>query len=317
MNYIDIILVLLVLLSIWSGVRNGFILGMIELVCWLGTLVLTFTVYPFVVSFLGKYTSAVGLWPIALSFVTTFILIRLVFSVLASRISEQIPATYHLKPLNKASGIFPGLASGLIYAALAAALILLMPISQNVTNEARESRLATKLSGGIEKLERTFSPALDSLNQSLSRITIAPGSTESIKLGFAVQDSNPRPDLEREMLMMVNNERKKRGLIPLKADEELTQVARNHSRDMFSRGYFSHFTPEGASPFDRLRKAEVRFLTAGENLALAQTLAMAHTGLMNSPGHKANILHKSFGRLGIGILDGGMYGLMVTQNFRN
>jgi uncharacterized protein YkwD len=86
---------------------------------------------------------------------------------------------------------------------------------------------------------------------------------------------------------------------------------------MFARSYFSHISPEGATPFDRIRKAEISFLTAGENLALAQSLHLAHTGLMNSPGHKANILHKSFGRVGIGILDGGIYGIMVTQNFRN
>jgi uncharacterized protein YkwD len=61
----------------------------------------------------------------------------------------------------------------------------------------------------------------------------------------------------------------------------------------------------------------VRFLAAGENLAYAHTLQIAHTGLMNSPGHRANILRKQFGRLGIGILDGGIHGLMITQNFRN
>ncbi len=38
---------------------------------------------------------------------------------------------------------------------------------------------------------------------------------------------------------------------------------------------------------------------------------------MNSPGHRANVLHASFGRLGIGILDGGYRGIMVSQEFRN
>lgn len=51
--------------------------------------------------------------------------------------------------------------------------------------------------------------------------------------------------------------------------------------------------------------------------ALAPTLSQAHTGLMNSPGHRANILNNGFGRVGIGILDAGIYGLMITQNFRN
>ena len=78
-----------------------------------------------------------------------------------------------------------------------------------------------------------------------------------------------------------------------------------------------HITPEGKAPSDRIRAAKVPFITAGENLALAQTLGIAHNGLMNSPGHRANILHPAFRRVGIGILDGGPYGIMVTQNFRN
>jgi len=86
---------------------------------------------------------------------------------------------------------------------------------------------------------------------------------------------------------------------------------------MFARGYFAHDTPEGRSPFDRMKEARVQFLTAGENLALAPTLSIAHQGLMNSPGHRANILRPQFGRVGIGIMDGGMRGLMVSQEFRN
>ena len=119
------------------------------------------------------------------------------------------------------------------------------------------------------------------------------------------------------MLELVNRERAAAGLAPLAPDPELTEVARAHSTDMFARGYFSHITPEGRSPFDRMNAAGVKYQTAGENLALAPTLPIAHNGLMNSPGHRANILRPEFGRVGIGIMDGGARGLMVTQNFRN
>jgi uncharacterized protein YkwD len=112
-------------------------------------------------------------------------------------------------------------------------------------------------------------------------------------------------------------QKEKRGLQPLKSDPELTNVARNHSRDMFERGYFSHYTPEGKDPFDRMKAANVQFVAAGENLALGQTLPICHQGLMNSPGHRANILRPNYNRLGIGILDGGIHGLMISQEFRN
>ena len=119
------------------------------------------------------------------------------------------------------------------------------------------------------------------------------------------------------MLGLVNMERRKRGLKPLVADPELVPVARAHSQDMFARGYFSHYTPEGKDPFDRMKAAKIRYQAAGENLALGQTLKICHDGLMNSPGHRANILNPAYGRLGVGILDGGTYGLMISQEFRN
>jgi uncharacterized protein YkwD len=58
-------------------------------------------------------------------------------------------------------------------------------------------------------------------------------------------------------------------------------------------------------------------LVIGENLAYAPNLELAHTGLMNSEGHRANILSPDFNKVGIGIEDGGVYGLMVTQVFSN
>ena len=108
-----------------------------------------------------------------------------------------------------------------------------------------------------------------------------------------------------------------KALTAVNPHSELIPVARRHSRDMFARGYFSHVSPDGENLGDRLRKARESYLMAGENLALAPTLHSAHTGLMRSPGHRANILRPQFGRVGIGVLDAGVHGLMVTQNFRN
>ena len=85
----------------------------------------------------------------------------------------------------------------------------------------------------------------------------------------------------------------------------------------FSEERPDQYTPEGEDPFARMREAHISFMTAGENLALAQTLSIAHTGLMHSPGHRANILNPAFHRVGIGIIEGGVHGLMISQEFRN
>lgn len=136
-------------------------------------------------------------------------------------------------------------------------------------------------------------------------------------LSYCNYSFHERPDLEKEMLVMINAEREKNGLPALINDEPLKTVARAHSADMFIRGYFSHDTPDGINPFQRIRNAGIHYLFAGENLAMSSSLQKAHINLMNSAGHRANILRKSYGRVGIGILDGGTHGLMISQEFRD
>jgi uncharacterized protein YkwD len=84
---------------------------------------------------------------------------------------------------------------------------------------------------------------------------------------------------------------------------------------MLRNGFFSHTGLHGGTPGDRIHKVGVSFMVAGENLAFAPTLDMAHDGLMKSPGHRRNILSRDYDHLGIGIEDGDPYGLMVTQHF--
>jgi uncharacterized protein YkwD len=100
-------------------------------------------------------------------------------------------------------------------------------------------------------------------------------------------------------------------------DPAIDAVARAHAVDMLQRGYFAHEAPDGRTPFDRMRLGNVQFTAAGENLALAPTVALAHQGLMDSPGHKANILHPAFRRVGIGAARADGRGRMFTQDFAN
>jgi uncharacterized YkwD family protein len=117
------------------------------------------------------------------------------------------------------------------------------------------------------------------------------------------------------MFNLVNEERKLRGLHELKIHEGLVKVARLKSKDMIDLRYFAHQSPTYGSPFDMMRNAGIAYTYAGENLAGAPTVARAHTALMNSPGHRANILNVNYTHVGIGIVDGGMYGKMFTQMF--
>ena len=117
------------------------------------------------------------------------------------------------------------------------------------------------------------------------------------------------------MVNLVNQARMGQGVKPLGVNMQLVALARAKSQDMVSKNYFSHTSPTYGSPFDMMNKAGIKYSTAGENLAGAATTESAHQNLMNSPGHRANILNPSYTQLGIGIASGSIYGNMFTQMF--
>jgi len=120
---------------------------------------------------------------------------------------------------------------------------------------------------------------------------------------------------EQQMLNSVNSERARNGLAPLQADLQLTRLARMKSQDMIAHNYFSHQSARYGSPFDLLATNGVSYKTAGENIAGNGSVSGAHTSLMNSSGHRANILKSAYTHVGIGIVRGGNYGMMFTQLF--
>ena len=142
-----------------------------------------------------------------------------------------------------------------------------------------------------------------------------PESDKRIDLGFTTTQVTVDTADELGMLVLINKERTSRGLTPLTMNDKARAVAENYSRTMFAEGFFSHIDNAGHNPFDRMKAGGLTYAAAGENLALAPTLELAHQGLMNSPGHRANILSPDYRTVGIGIIDGGMYGLMITQDF--
>lgn len=120
---------------------------------------------------------------------------------------------------------------------------------------------------------------------------------------------------ENRMLSLVNQARTSQGLAPLAVDLRLVDLARKKSRDMIANNYFGHNSPTYGSPFDMMRSAGVTYRYAGENLAGTASVERAHELLMNSEGHRRNILNPNFDHVGIGIADGGPYGKMFTQMF--
>ena len=317
-TFVDVLLVLVVLFGVWQGWHRGLLLGLLDLVRWVGGLLFALRFYQPVARWMGPRVSWDEAWDEPAAFLLTAVAAGLVIQLVGQWMLGRVSEATHRGTVNRTLGMIPGLAGGLISAAILASLLMAAPLPEAARESARQSAFADRLTSYTERLEDQLAPVFnEAIRQTLNRLTIRPESNERVELGFKVESVRPRPDLEAQMLELVNKEREAAGLNPLAPDPELTEVARAHSADMFARGYFAHVSPDGQDPFDRMQRAGVVFRTAGENLALAPTVRVAHTGLMNSPGHRANILRPAFGRLGIGIVDGGYRGIMVSQEFRN
>jgi len=137
-------------------------------------------------------------------------------------------------------------------------------------------------------------------------------------------------EVEREMLALINQERTSRGLDPLQLERQLNESSEDHGAWMLNTDRFSHAGSGGSSATQRMQSAgfdlEGSWRT-GENIAwqsergapgISDDVAQLHQNLMNSPGHRANILNPDFKYIGIGVETGDVQGfdaVMVTQNF--
>jgi uncharacterized protein YkwD len=119
-------------------------------------------------------------------------------------------------------------------------------------------------------------------------------------------------EVRAAVLCLHNRDRAAAGLPPLKENAKLRRAALGHSDDMVERRYFDHDEPDGDGMVDRIKRSGyVRpgdAWSVGENIAWGTsdlaTAAEIHKAWMNSAGHRANILRRSFKEIGIGIVLG-------------
>ncbi|MGM0854124.1 MAG: CAP domain-containing protein [Bacillota bacterium] len=154
-------------------------------------------------------------------------------------------------------------------------------------------------------------------NDTVTAIQIIDESLEANKKNFYSEASSElKEGFEFQLFDLTNATRVEKGLHALSWDDQVRDTARKHSLDMAEQNYFSHTNLEGESPFDRMEEDQVAFRTAGENLAYGQLSSIfAHEGLMNSKGHRENILQPHYEHLGVGVAFNGKAQPYFTENF--
>ena len=154
-------------------------------------------------------------------------------------------------------------------------------------------------------------------NDKVTAIQLINDSLEKKKNGiYAGGDANLRNGFEQQLFDLTNAARVRHGLSILKWESNVAVTARKHSADMADNDYFSHENKQGKSPFDRMKDDGVSFRGAGENLAYGQSSSIfAHEGLMNSEGHRENILLDTYSHLGTGVSFNDKLQPYYTENF--
>jgi uncharacterized protein YkwD len=154
-------------------------------------------------------------------------------------------------------------------------------------------------------------------NDTVTAIQIINENLEANKKNFYTKASSElKEGFEFQLFDLTNATRVEKGMNVLSWDSQVRDTARKHSLDMAEQDYFSHTNLNGQSPFDRMEEDQVAFRTAGENLAYGQLSPIfAHEGLMNSKGHRENILQSHYEHLGIGVAFNEKSQPYYTENF--
>ncbi len=323
LTWIDITILAILLFYSIEGYALGAFASLLDLLQFAGSFFLAFKFYGMIAGYFTYQFSLPGGIANALGFFVVAFISELILAVLLKRFFRDMMANNFLqKPdlrtYNRVLGILPGLLSGLVLVMFVITIVASLPLSPFFRKALANGKVSAILLARSQLIEKQVnkifgSAAIDTINF----LTVEPESNAMVNLHFTDKNGTLDVESENQMFLMVNDERKKVGVPALVMSNSLQNVAREHAQDMLTKGYFSHYTPAGLSPFDRMNLAGIIYTAAGENLAFSPNLTLAMQGLMQSPGHRANILSKDFGKVGIGVVDAGIYGEMFVQEFTN
>ncbi len=316
-NIVDLIFIAAIVIFIISS--RGFIESLFELFGFVGSLVISFTTYSFFGSILNhNFDLPRGIAHVIGFFIAWFLsesLIYIVTLILLSKYLGNVRST----TLNKMFRFVPSTIHACVIYLFFISLIFSLPVNGTIKEKILSSRTGPVFVNASQSFEKNIKGVFGgAISESLNFLTIKPKSSDTVELGFKVSLNKmyQDPESEKTMVKLLNKERSDRGLRILESDEDLREVARTYARQMFQNGFFAHTSKvDGSTVLERTSEQGIIFQIVGENLAFAPDVYLAHQGLMNSEGHRANILSIEYSKVGIGVMDAGIYGRMFVQVF--
>lgn len=317
-NWIDIVIIIVTIFFVFDGWERGLVAQFANLLAFLASLWLAIRYHVLVGAFITQKFGITATWADVIGYLLIAFASEIILEEIIVFATDKLPQKIAESKVNHVLGGALSVLSGLVTISFFLLLFLAFPIRGSIKKDITASPIAKFLVNAATMYGGGLKPTVDRLASEATKfITIEPGSNENVPMNFPILSSTLPEDSqgEADMLVRVNRERTQKGLSALTIDTRMVVLARAKSRDMFARNYFAHTDPDGKSVANHMEKAEVEYRIVGENLAYAPDTETAHNGLMNSPGHRANIMDTEFRRVGIGVIDGGIYGKMYTQIF--
>ncbi len=316
---LDAAIIALVGFAIWNGYRSGFIATTYGLATW----IVSFAAAVVFQMRAAELVEKLGVLPATarpIGFILVLVLVESLFSLAGSfAITPVVRAVRRVRTVEKAdriAGTVPATARALFVVGIVLAALVASPVGSELKAAVESSRIARELIAQVSALQPQLAKLSGQLGESVPLFVTKLGEDQSETLDLPNDlQTTPDPTAERQMFDLVNDERRAAGLTALAWDDRLLPVARQHSEEMFALKYFSHESPVKGSFADRIKDAGITYSRAGENLAYAQSVSVAHRGLMQSQGHRENLLRPEFTRMAIGVISAGPYGRMFTQLF--
>lgn len=318
-NWVDIGFILLIIYYIL--ITKGFLQNIFETLSTILSFIISYKYYYFAGTFLVNYLSLPRGVSNAAGFFIIWVFLEAFFHIIIAIFTNHFLANFKINRFNKLFSFIPAILQACLIFLFLISFIFAFPVRGNIKRDVLLSRsgpIFINLSQSLEsKIKNIFGGAV---NETINFLTIKPNSSQIVSLGFEIDNSQLKYDdqSEKQMLELINRERNQRDLSSLLFDDQLANVARDYGKEMFFYGFFAHMSQvDGSSPSERADRSGIRYSVIGENLAYAPDVYVAHQGLINSEGHRANILSPDYNRVGIGVIDGGIYGRMFVQEFTN
>jgi uncharacterized protein YkwD len=187
----------------------------------------------------------------------------------------------------------------------------------------REIDASIAAGGDDKKIKDKVDRLLDSLSQQARNLKTLKASSDGSAPPLGTDIGKPVTERAMEVLLfsLVNQHRREAGLPVITPNADLAALAKAHAFDMVRRNFFSHTDPNNRGFEDRIAGVKRRHLC--ENISTVPShfgngfgmVRQSDKGLMNSPGHKTNILRETNLVGGVGVVYDTKGGIKVCQIF--